>query len=222
MNPHSVRSRIEHVAIVPSVRATSAADARFAAETICDAGIPIIEIAMNIPGALKVVAQLVRDYPDLIVGAGTVLDTETALHSIGAGAQFLSTPGFDGTIVNVAQKASVLMVPGALTPTDITSASREGINLVRLFPCAPFGGPAYVRALKGVFPKMGFVAAGGINHATAVDFIHAGATAIGVGSALIPREAVEGRQTAWIMELARRMMMVITEARTEHARHADG
>jgi 2-dehydro-3-deoxyphosphogluconate aldolase / (4S)-4-hydroxy-2-oxoglutarate aldolase len=217
VNPHSVRSRIEHIAIVPSVRTTSAADTRFAAEAICDAGIPIIEIAMNIPGALKVVASLVRDHPDVIVGAGTILDAETALQSIGAGAQFLSTPGFDGTIVQMAQKASVLMIPGALTPTDITSASHEGINLVRLFPCAPFGGHAYVRALKGPFPKVQLVAAGGIDHSTAFDFIRAGATAIGVGRALLPREAVEARQTAWIMELARRLMIVVQEARAEHA-----
>jgi 2-dehydro-3-deoxyphosphogluconate aldolase/(4S)-4-hydroxy-2-oxoglutarate aldolase len=193
-----------------------AADARFAAETICDAGIPVIEIAMNIPGALKLVASLVRDHPDVIVGAGSVLDAETALQSIGAGAQFLSTPGFDGTIVPMAHKAGVLMIPGALTPTDITTASHAGINLVRLFPCAPFGGHAYVRALKGPFPKIQFIAAGGIDHSTAVDFIRAGATAIGVGRALLPREAVEARQTAWIMELARRLMMVVKEARAEH------
>jgi 2-dehydro-3-deoxyphosphogluconate aldolase/(4S)-4-hydroxy-2-oxoglutarate aldolase len=216
VNPHSVRSRIEHVAIVPSVRATSAADARYAAEAIYDAGIPLIEIAMNIPGALKVVAGLVRDHPDAIIGAGTVLDAETALQSIGAGAQFLSTPGFDGTIVQMAQKASVLMIPGALTPTDITLASREGLTLIRLFPCAPFGGHAYMRALKGPFPKMQFVAAGGIDHSTAFDYIRAGATAIGVGRALLPREAVEARQAAWIMELARRLMIVVKEARAEH------
>jgi 2-dehydro-3-deoxyphosphogluconate aldolase / (4S)-4-hydroxy-2-oxoglutarate aldolase len=216
VNPHSVRSRIEHVAIVPSVRATSAADARFAAQAICDAGIPIIEIAMNIPGALKVVASLVRDHPDVIVGAGSIFDAETARQSIGAGAQFLSTPGFDGTIVPIADQASVLMIPGALTPTDITSASHEGINMVRLFPCAPFGGHAYVHALKGPFPTIQFIAAGGIDHSTAFDFIRAGAIAIGVGRALLPREAVEARQTAWIMELARRLMIVVKEARADH------
>jgi 2-dehydro-3-deoxyphosphogluconate aldolase/(4S)-4-hydroxy-2-oxoglutarate aldolase len=216
MTPHAVRSCIAHIGIVPSVRARSAADARFAVETLRDAGIPIAEIAMNIPGALKVIASLVQDYPDFVVGAGTIIDVETALHALGAGAQFLSSPGFDSRIVHFAQKANILVIPGALTPTEITSASREGIDLVRLFPCAPFGGHAYIRSLKGPFPGIEFVAAGGINHATVSGFIRAGATAVGVGTALMPREAVEDRQANWITELVRRFVVLINEARAEH------
>lgn len=215
MTPHAVRSCIEHVGIVPSVRARSSADAHFAAETIRDAGIPIVEIAMNIPGALKVIASLVQDHPDFIVGAGTVLDVETALHALGAGAQFLSSPGLDIKIVHFAQKADVLVIPGALTPTEITSACHEGVDLVRLFPCAPLGEHAYIRALKGPFPTMGFVAAGGINHATVGNFIRAGATAIGVGNALMPREAVENRHANWIAELVRRFVVLVKEARAD-------
>lgn len=216
MTPHAVRSGIARVGIVPCVRARSSADARFAAETVHDAGIPIVEIAMNIPGALKVIAGLVHDSPDFIVGAGTILDAETALHAVGAGARFLSSPGFDATIVRFAQRANVLMIPGALTPTDIASACHEGIGMVRLFPCAPFGGHAYVRSLRGPFPGMEFVAAGGINHATVSSFIRAGATAIGVGAALMPREAVEERHANWITELVRRFVVLIREARAEH------
>ena len=215
MRPHAVRSCIGHIGIVPSVRARSAADARFAAETIRDAGIPIVEIAMNIPGALKVVAGLVQDDPDFIVGAGTIPDVETSLRALGAGARFLSTPGLDSRIVQFAQKANVLVIPGVLTPTEITSASQEGVDLVRLFPCAQFGGHAYLRSLKGPFPRMEFVAAGGINHASVGSFIRAGATAIGVGSALMPREAVEDRHANWIAELVRRFVVLIKEARAE-------
>jgi 2-dehydro-3-deoxyphosphogluconate aldolase / (4S)-4-hydroxy-2-oxoglutarate aldolase len=122
MSTELVRARIEECGIIPSARLSSADDARFAAETVAQAGIPIVEITMTVPGALEVIADLVRTMPDLIVGAGTVLDLETARRCAGAGAAFVTSPGLDVRIVEFGRKAHLLAIPGALTPTEITEA----------------------------------------------------------------------------------------------------
>jgi 2-dehydro-3-deoxyphosphogluconate aldolase/(4S)-4-hydroxy-2-oxoglutarate aldolase len=218
MKKHLVRARIEEVGIIPSVRTSSSDDGRFAAETISHAGIPIVEITMTVPGALDVIAGLVRAFPEMIVGAGTVLDVETARRCVGVGARFLTSPGLDLEIVRLAAEQDVFVMPGALTPTEVTTAWHAGVDLVKVFPCAPFGGENYIRALKGPFPEMSFVAAGGVNQQTAANFIRAGAVAIGVGKELIPRKAVELRQTDWITELARRFVSLVQEARSLHAK----
>jgi 2-dehydro-3-deoxyphosphogluconate aldolase / (4S)-4-hydroxy-2-oxoglutarate aldolase len=216
MKRHAVRTRIEDIGIIPSVRTSSSADARFAAETISKAGIPIVEITMTVPGALDVIAGLVREFPDMVVGAGTVLDVDTARRCVDVGARFLTSPGLDLKIVDLAAKEDLFVMPGALTPTEVTTAWLAGVDLVKVFPCAPFGGEGYIRALKGPFPDMSFVAAGGVNQHTAGNFIRAGAVAIGVGAELIPKKAVELRQRDWITELARRFVSLVKEARGLH------
>jgi 2-dehydro-3-deoxyphosphogluconate aldolase/(4S)-4-hydroxy-2-oxoglutarate aldolase len=208
-----VRERIETIGIIPSVRTASAADARFAAETISEAGIPIVEITMTVPGALDVIADLTRTFPDLVVGAGTVLDADTARRCIEAGARFVTSPGLDLKIVHLTTSKNVLSMPGALTPTEIATAWSAGADLVKVFPCAAMGGDAYIRALSAPFPDIPLVAAGGVNQHTVADFIGAGAVAIGVGKELIPRQAVERRQADWITELARRFVTLIKESR---------
>jgi 2-dehydro-3-deoxyphosphogluconate aldolase / (4S)-4-hydroxy-2-oxoglutarate aldolase len=218
MNKHSVRARIEEVGIIPSARTSSSDDARFAAETISHAGIPIVEITMTVPGALEVIGGLVRAFPDMVVGAGTVLDVETARRCVDVGARFLTSPGLDLEIVGLAAKEDVFVMPGVLTPTEVTTAWRAGVDFVKVFPCAPFGAENYIRALKGPFPKMSLVAAGGVNQQTAANFIRAGAIAIGIGKELIPKKAVELRQTDWITELARRFVSLVQEARGLHAK----
>jgi 2-dehydro-3-deoxyphosphogluconate aldolase / (4S)-4-hydroxy-2-oxoglutarate aldolase len=213
MNSQAVRARIEEIGIIPSVRTSSSDAARFAAEAISNAGVPIVEITMTVPGALDVIAGLVRVFPDMVVGAGTVLDVETARRCLDVGARFLTSPGLDLQIVQLAAQEEVLVMPGALTPTEVTTARNAGASVVKVFPCAPFGGESYIRALRGPFPEMSFVAAGGVNQQTAANFIRAGAVAIGVGKELIPTKAVELRQTDWITELARRFVSLVREAR---------
>ncbi len=159
MNKHIVRTRIEGVGIIPSVRTSSADDARFAAETVSQAGIPIVEITMTVPAALDVIAGLVRRFPKMVVGAGTVLDVETARRCIDVGAGFVTSPGLDLDIVRVTLMENVLAMPGALTPTEVAAAWQAGADLVKVFPCGPFGGDAYIRALRGPFPQVPFVAA---------------------------------------------------------------
>jgi 2-dehydro-3-deoxyphosphogluconate aldolase/(4S)-4-hydroxy-2-oxoglutarate aldolase len=213
MNKHGVRARIEEIGIIPAVRTASADEARFAAETVTQAGIPLVEVTMTVPGALEVIADLVRRMPALVVGAGTILDIEVARQCVDAGAAFVTSPGFDPRVVEFAMKADVLVLPGALTPTEVMAAWQAGADLVKVFPCAQLGGATYIRALKAPFPQVSLVAAGGVNQQTAGDFIVAGAVAVGVGKELIPRRALEQREPAWILELAHRFLSIIKEAR---------
>jgi 2-dehydro-3-deoxyphosphogluconate aldolase/(4S)-4-hydroxy-2-oxoglutarate aldolase len=207
-----VKARIESIGIIPSVRAASAGDARFAAAAISGAGIPLVEIATTVDGALAVIVDLVRSVPDLMVGAD-VLDLETARRAVGAGASFITSPGFDRRIVEFARKENVLVVPGALTPTEVCAAWEAGADFVKVFPCAPFGGEHYLRALKAPFLNIPLVASGGVNQQTVTDFVRAGAIAVGVGSALIPAKAIRQRRPDWIVELARRFLHLVQEAR---------
>jgi 2-dehydro-3-deoxyphosphogluconate aldolase/(4S)-4-hydroxy-2-oxoglutarate aldolase len=218
MNRESVRARIHECGIIPAVRLSSAEDARFAAETVSLAGIPIVEITMTVPGALGVIADLVRSLPDLVVGAGTVLDMETLRRCIGAGAHFATSPGLDRPLVELARKEGILVIPGALTPTEIISASQAGADIVKVFPSAQWGGASYIRALAAPFPDVPLMASGGVNQQTAAEFIAAGAVAIGVGTELIPKKAVQERDRRWITELARRFLAIIQEARSRTLR----
>jgi 2-dehydro-3-deoxyphosphogluconate aldolase/(4S)-4-hydroxy-2-oxoglutarate aldolase len=208
-----VRARIEEIGIVPAIRVSSAEDARFAAEEVFRGGIPVVEITMTVPEALEVVSHLARARPDLIVGAGTVLDTDTARRCLDAGARFLTSTGLDLSIVELAHKAGVVVIPGALTPTEVITAWKAGSDFVKIFPCSQVGGPSYIRALKAPLPHVPMIASGGVNQQTATDFILAGAVALGVGAELIPHDAVLERNSAWIAELSRRFISMVKKAR---------
>jgi len=213
MTRDAVRARIVDIGIIPSVRTPIAEDARFAAETVAKAGIPIVEVTMTVPHAMDVIADLSREMPDLIVGAGTVFDVHTARRCVEAGARFLTSPGLDLKIVEFAFSERILAMPGALTPTEVTAARHAGADLIKIFPCAQVGGASYINALRGPFPDVLFVAAGGVNQQTAAEFITAGAAAIGVGAELVPKKAIQQRDEHWISELARRFLNLVQEAR---------
>jgi 2-dehydro-3-deoxyphosphogluconate aldolase / (4S)-4-hydroxy-2-oxoglutarate aldolase len=221
MTRDAVRARIVEIGIIPSIRTSSAEEAYFAAETVTRAGIPIIEVTMTVPGALDVIADLARGMPDLVVGAGTIFDVETARRCAEAGARFLTSPGLDLKIVDFALKAEVVALPGALTPTEVTAAWQSGADFIKIFPCAQLGGASYIHALKGPFPGVPFVAAGGVNQQTAAEFIHAGTAAIGVGTELLPKKAVQQRDVRWIGELARRFLLIVQEARGQTAKRTE-
>ena len=213
MKRYEVRARIEEFGILPSVRVTSREMARFAAETVYSAGIPVVEITMTTPGALDVIDDLAKRYPDMAVGAGTVLDEEAARAAIDAGARFLTSPGFVPEVAAYANLVDVVVLPGALTPTEIISAWKAGSDLVKIFPTGHIGGVKYVRALKVPLPQIPLIATGGVNQLTAFDFIQAGATAIGLGGELFPKEALHFRQTDRIHELAKRFLGLVRDAR---------
>jgi 2-dehydro-3-deoxyphosphogluconate aldolase / (4S)-4-hydroxy-2-oxoglutarate aldolase len=215
MNKADVRARIEEIGIIPAVRVSKVEHAIFAAEAVNRAGIPIAEVTMTVPSALDVISGLARSLPDMVVGAGTVLDVETAKRCLDAGAKFLTSPGLVMEVVEFAVKKDVVVFPGVLTPTDVIAAWKAGADFVKIFPCAQVGGPAYIRALKVPLPKVPLIASGGVNQQSAANFIRAGATALGIGSELIPHEALHRRQEAQIHELARRFLAMVKSTRAE-------
>ena len=215
MNKETIRARIEEIGIIPSIRLSSAPDALFAAEAISDSGIPIVEVTMTVPGAVDVIEELARNDGQFIVGAGTVFDVEMARRCVSAGAKFLTSPGLDLETVDFAAKHDVLVLPGALTPTEITAAWKAGADFVKVFPCSQVGGAAYIRAIKSSFSKVPLIASGGVDQRTAADFILAGAAALGIGRDLIHPDAIERRQRDWIRELARRFLHIVQESRAQ-------
>jgi 2-dehydro-3-deoxyphosphogluconate aldolase/(4S)-4-hydroxy-2-oxoglutarate aldolase len=217
MKKAEVRSRIEEIGIVPAVRVTTAELAYFAVEAVNRAGIPIAEITMTVPGAIDVISRLAQSLPEMIVGAGTVLDTETARRCLDAGARFLTSPGLVREVVEFAVKKDVVVFPGALTPTEVITAWKAGADFVKVYPCAEVGGHIYIRALKIPLPQISLIASGGVNQQSAGNFIRAGATALGIGSELIPHEALHRRQEAQIHELARRFLGMVKASRSQNA-----
>jgi 2-dehydro-3-deoxyphosphogluconate aldolase/(4S)-4-hydroxy-2-oxoglutarate aldolase len=213
LSKEEVRSRILEVGLIPVVRASSAAEGKFAAEAVSRGGLPIVEITMTVPGAVDVIAELVQDLPDVLVGAGTVLDAKMARRCLDAGAAFLVSPGLDVATVKLARKEKVLMMAGALTPTEVMSAWKAGADFVKIFPCAQVGGPAYIKALKGPFPQVPMVPTGGVSLDTAADFLAAGAAALGVGGELINKEAVQKRRADILEDLTQKFVQIVRNAR---------
>ncbi len=214
MTKEEARKRIADVGIVPVVRASSPQQALQAAEAVCAGGIPIVEVTMTVPGAIEVIAQLVKTAgKDLLVGAGTVLDPDTAQRCLDAGAEFLVSPGFDLETVKLARARKVLVIPGALTPTEVVTAWKAGSDLVKIFPCGAVGGAKYIKALKGPLPDVPMVPTGGVNLDTAADFILAGAEALGIGGELVSASALKSGKTNEITETARKFVAIVREAR---------
>jgi 2-dehydro-3-deoxyphosphogluconate aldolase/(4S)-4-hydroxy-2-oxoglutarate aldolase len=215
MNKEAIRARIIEVGIIAGVRVSEADLALFAAEAIYEAGIPIVEITMTVPGAIDLISQLTKKYPDFIVGAGTVLSEETAQRCIDAGAGFVTSPGFVPEVLEFTLKTDAVAIPGALTPSEVIAAWKEGADFVKIFPCSTVGGAPYVRSLKVPLPQIPLIASGGVNQLTARDFIFAGASALGIRSELTPRDALQTRQKQWVYELARRFTTIVREARAQ-------
>lgn len=213
MTKAEVRARIEQLAIIPAVRAATPDDALFAAECVSKGGLPIVELTMTVPKATEIIAHLVNKHPRMIVGAGTVLDLETARACLAAGAKFITSPGLDLEIVAFTSQAGVIAMPGAMTPSEIIAAHKAGADFVKLFPCAQLGGVDYLHALKAPFPDIAFVAAGGVNQQTAGKYLAAGAAAVGIGADLIPPRAIAVREGEWIQELARRYVKTVSYVR---------
>ncbi len=214
MNRQQAVAIIEEIGIFPGIRVSSADRALYAAETLYKAGIPVAEITMTVPGAIEVIRTLAGNYPDMVVGAGTVLDLESAERCLDAGARFLTSTGLVPEVIEAARKRSVTAIPGALTPTEVISAWKAGADLVKIFPAAPVGGDLYLRSLKLPLPQIKLIAAGGVTQQTATSYIAAGASALGVGGELIPRDAVAKHQDDRIHELARRFLGFVKEGRS--------
>lgn len=215
MTKAEVCEQIKKIGIIPAVRVCTAEEAHFAAECVTSGGIPIVEITLTVAEAVELIAHLVRYHPKVLVGAGTVLTPEIASKCVDAGAQFLTSPGFNPKIVEFAKQKGIPVLPGALTPTEVIEAWDAGSDFVKVFPCAGVGGEKYIKWMRLALPHIPLIASGGVNQQTASNYILAGATALGVGAELIPVEAIELRQGDRIRELAHRFIGFVKTARRQ-------
>jgi len=217
MTSADVRKRIIEIGIIPVIRAASARDAIFAVEAVNAGGIPVAELTMTVPGAIDLIAELSKTLgSEILIGAGTVLDAETAQRCIEAGARFIVSPGFDQETVKRAKQFDTIVMAGALTPTEVIAAWKAGSDMVKIFPCGNVGGAKYIRTLKGPLPQIPMIPTGGVNLETAGDFIRAGAEALGIGSELVSSSALQSRDTLEITRAARRYISIIAEARNSN------
>jgi 2-dehydro-3-deoxyphosphogluconate aldolase / (4S)-4-hydroxy-2-oxoglutarate aldolase len=214
MKKEEVRQRILDVGVVPVVRASSSKLAIAAADAICAGGISIIEVTMTVPGAIDVIQELVLSMgTEILIGAGTVLDVATARQCIDAGAEFIVGPTFDPETVKLANRENKLVMAGALTPTEVVNAWKNGADFVKIFPCGNVGGPKYIKALKAPLPQIHLVPTGGVSLTNAAAFIRAGASALGVGAELVSEAALASGNGALVTRTAQLFINAVREAR---------
>jgi 2-dehydro-3-deoxyphosphogluconate aldolase/(4S)-4-hydroxy-2-oxoglutarate aldolase len=204
---------IRNIGIIPAIRVSSAEEAHFACDVVASSGIPIVEVTMTVPEAVELIAHLVQHHQSILVGAGSVLNADIASKCVDAGAHFLTSPGLNLRVVEFAAKKEIAVLPGALTPTEVMEAWDAGSDFVKVFPCVDVGGARYIKALRTSLPQIPLIAAGGVTQQTATSFLLAGATAIGVGTELIPADAIANRETDRIRELSYRFLGYVKDAR---------
>ncbi len=216
MDKQTVLSFIRDVGIVPVVRTSSAESAVKAIEAIYAGGIRAAEITMTVPGAVQALERVADQFGDKIVlGAGTVLDAESARICMLAGAEFFVTPSLKLSTVEMVKRYGKVMMPGALTPTEVLTAWEHGADIVKVFPCGNVGGPKYIKALKAPFPQIEMIPTGGVNLQTAGEFLKAGACAVAVGAELVDSQTIKEGKFEVFTQRAKAFLEVIAKAREE-------
>ena len=214
MNKQEILNRVHKTGIVPVVRAANIEEAIALVEAIRAGGIDVFEITMTVPGAVKVIEQLSdRFSEDVVIGAGTVLDQETARACILAGARFIVSPSLNTNTIELCNRYSIGVMPGALTPTEIVTAWQAGADVVKIFPCSALGGASYLKALKAPLPQVEMIPTGGVSLSTASEFIAAGAWALGVGSDLANVRAIRDSAPEKVTAVAAEYVSLIEKAR---------
>jgi len=214
MDRATIINQIETLGLVPVVRASSPDEAKQAIDAIKAGGVNVLEITMTVPGAVKVIEEVVKLYgSEALVGAGTVLDPETATDCLNAGAQFIVSPALNLDTIALCKEKGVPVMPGALTPTEVVTAWNAGADLVKVFPCGSVGGASYVKNLKAPLPNIKLIPTGGVSLKTAGDFIKAGASALGVGTDLVDIKAIRAGEAHVVTERAKQFLDIIRDAR---------
>ncbi len=220
----SILSWLKEIALVPIVRTPDAESALAAVEALRSGGIDCVEITMTVRNAVKAIEKIADRYGDrLLLGAGTVLDPETARICILAGAQFIVTPALNIKTIEMCRRYAKPIFPGGLTPTEVLTAWEAGGDAVKVFPCNAMGGAKYIKALKAPLPQVELVPTGGVNLDTVAEFLAAGSAAVGVGSELVDNKSVAEKNFGVITERARKFREAAaaaaaaaqTEARTD-------
>jgi len=214
MTRQDVVRTIGEVGLVPVVRAQSADEAIRVTDAIREGGVTVLEITMTVPGALGVMEELSRRFgEDVVLGAGTVLDRETARACILAGARFVVSPALDLGTIEMCRRYSIAVMPGALTPTEVLAAWTAGADVVKVFPCGALGGAGYIKSLKAPLPHVELIPTGGVSVKTAAEFIQAGAFALGVGADLVDTAAVREGNAKVVTDKAREYVRIVRESR---------
>ncbi len=205
---------LQEAGLVPVLRADSVEGALALANAIAAGGVKVLEVTMTVPGAVEVIRRLVKDRPEILVGAGTVLDAETARACMLEGAQFIVSPALNLRTIEMCRRYSVAALPGALTPTEVVTAWEAGADVVKLFPAGALGGAKYLASLKGPLPQIQMIPTGGVSLATAAEFLRAGAFALGVGSDLVDAKAMAAGRPEVVTETARKYLEIVRQFRT--------
>jgi 2-dehydro-3-deoxyphosphogluconate aldolase/(4S)-4-hydroxy-2-oxoglutarate aldolase len=213
MDKAGVLKALREIGLVPVLRAESEAQALALADAIAAGGVTVLEVTMTVPGAIQVIRQLVKARPDILVGAGTVLDAETARMCILEGAQFVVSPALKLATIEMCHRYGVAVLPGALTPTEIVTAWEAGADVVKVFPASALGGAKYLKSVKAPLPQVELIPTGGVSLATAAEFLEAGAFALGVGADLVNPKAIADGHPETITENAKKYLEIVGKFR---------
>ena len=213
MTKAAVLASLQEIGLVPILRASSAEQALAMAEAIISGGIRALEITMTVPGAIHVMRTLARKCPDILIGAGTVLDAETARMCILEGAKFVVSPALNLGTIEMCHRYTTAVLPGALTPTEVVTAWQAGADVVKIFPAGVVGGAKYLAALKAPLPQVEMIPTGGVTLATAAEFLEAGAFALGLGSDLVNTKAIDECKPEIVTDSAKKYLAIVREFR---------
>ena len=213
MSKAKVLKQLQDLGLVPVLRASSVDAALKLAEAIAAGGVTALEITMTVPGAIRVMRELSEKRPDILIGAGTVLDPETARACILEGAKFVVSPALNVKTIEMCHRYSIAVLPGALTPTEVVTAWEAGADVVKIFPASAMGGAKYLTALKGPLPQVDMIPTGGVSLATAEEFLKAGAFALGVGSDLVDTKAMAEGRGEVVTETAKKYLQIVKNFR---------
>ena len=217
MQKSDVLKRMQRTGLVPVLRGSSTQEALAIARAIAAGGVNVLEVTMTVPGAMEVIRTLVREEPQMLVGAGTVLDPETARACMLEGAQFIVSPATNVATIELCRRYSCAILPGALTPTEVVTAWQAGADVIKVFPASAMGGAKYLKSLKAPLPQIELIPTGGVSVATAKEFLEAGAFALGVGADLADPKAIAAGTPQTITETARKYLQAIAEFRATSA-----
>ncbi|HEV2644868.1 MAG TPA: bifunctional 4-hydroxy-2-oxoglutarate aldolase/2-dehydro-3-deoxy-phosphogluconate aldolase [Acidobacteriaceae bacterium] len=213
MHKSAVLKSLREIGLVPVLRAESETQALALADAIAAGGVTVLEVTMTVPGAVRVIRRLAEDRPDILIGAGTVLDPETARQCILEGAQFVVSPALNTRTIEMCHRYGVAVLPGALTPTEIVTAWQAGADVVKIFPASALGGAKYLKSIKAPLPQVEMIPTGGVSQSTAAEFLAAGAFALGVGADLVDPNAIAQGKPEIITESARQYLAIVRNFR---------
>jgi 2-dehydro-3-deoxyphosphogluconate aldolase/(4S)-4-hydroxy-2-oxoglutarate aldolase len=215
MSAHANLERVLDAGIVAILRATNGELLVDVAQALHDGGIDVIEVTFTVPRVLDILSAVRNKLGDrILLGAGTVLDAESARAAMLAGAEFIVTPTVCRPAIEICRRYDKLVMAGAFTPTEILTAWEAGSDIVKVFP-ADVGGPAYLKAIHGPLPHVRLLPTGGVNLETLADFVRAGASAVGLGTALVEKDALQRRDLLRIRDLAAEYVQRLRAVRDE-------